>query len=64
MLVGECHRHDIARLANPGDLRGRAAPLPNEKVNGDIVELRGRIKAQDGQTAVGAKGRVLVTDRL
>jgi acyl dehydratase len=37
---------------------------PNEKLNGDIVELRGRIRAQDGQTAVGAKGRVLVTDRI
>jgi acyl dehydratase len=36
----------------------------SEKLNGDIVELRGRIKAQDGQTAVGAKGRVLVCDRL
>jgi acyl dehydratase len=36
----------------------------NEKLNGSIVELRGRIKAQDGQTALGAKGRVLVTDRL
>jgi acyl dehydratase len=37
---------------------------PNEKLRGDIVELRGRIKSQDGKTAVGAKGRVLVTDRL
>jgi 3-hydroxybutyryl-CoA dehydratase len=37
---------------------------PNEKLKGDIVELRGRIRAQDGHTAVGAKGRVLVTDRL
>ncbi|MFI5181399.1 MAG: MaoC family dehydratase [Thermoanaerobaculia bacterium] len=37
---------------------------PNERLHGDIVELRGRVKAQDGQTAVGAKGRVLVTDRL
>ena len=37
---------------------------PNEKLRGDIVELRGRIKGQDGRTAVGAKGRVLVTDRL
>jgi 3-hydroxybutyryl-CoA dehydratase len=37
---------------------------PNEKLNGDIVELRGRIRGQDGQTAVGGKGRVLVTDRL
>ena len=37
---------------------------PNEKLNGDIVDLRGRIKGQDGNTALGAKGRVLVTDRL
>jgi 3-hydroxybutyryl-CoA dehydratase len=37
---------------------------PNDKLKGDIVELRGRIKAQDGQTALGAKGRILVTDRL
>ena len=37
---------------------------PNEKLRGDIVELRGRIKGQDGRTAVGAKGRVLVTDKL
>ena len=36
----------------------------NEKLNGEIVELRGRIKAQDGQTALGARGRVLVTERL
>jgi acyl dehydratase len=36
----------------------------NEKLQGDIVELRGRIKAEDGQTALGAKGRVLVADRL
>jgi 3-hydroxybutyryl-CoA dehydratase len=37
---------------------------PNKKLRGEIVELRGRIKGRDGQTAVGAKGRVLVTDRL
>jgi len=37
---------------------------PNVKAKGDIVELRGRIKGQDGQTALGAKGRVLVTDQL
>lgn len=37
---------------------------PNDKLRGEIVELRGRIKSQDGRTAVGAKGRVLVTDRL
>ena len=36
----------------------------NEKLNGDVVELRGRIKAQDGQTALGAKGRILLTERL
>lgn len=37
---------------------------PNAKLRGEIVELRGRIKGQDGKTSVGAKGRVLVTDRL
>jgi hypothetical protein len=37
---------------------------PNAKLQGDVVELRGRIKGADGQTAVGAKGRVLVTDAL
>lgn len=37
---------------------------PHAKLQGDIVELRGRIQGHDGQTAVGAKGRVLVTERL
>ena len=37
---------------------------PSASLNGDIVELRGRIKGADGRTAVGAKGRVLVTDAL
>ena len=37
---------------------------PNPKLKGDVVELRGRIKGQDGHTALGAKGRVLVTDHL
>ena len=37
---------------------------PNQKLRWDIVELRGRITGQDGQTSLGAKGRVLVTDRL
>jgi acyl dehydratase len=37
---------------------------PNEKLRGEIVELRGRIKGQDGKTSLGAKGRVLVTDHL
>jgi len=34
------------------------------KSNEDIVELRGRIKGQDGKTSLGARGRVLVTDQL
>jgi len=37
---------------------------PNAKLRGEIVELRGRIRGEDGRTAVGARGRVLVTDRL
>jgi len=37
---------------------------PNARLGGHIVELRGRIRGEDGQTAVGAKGRVLVTERL
>jgi 3-hydroxybutyryl-CoA dehydratase len=37
---------------------------PNQRLRGEIVELRGRIKGEDGRTAVGAKGRVLVTDHL
>src|SRR5215510_14470021 len=32
---------------------------PNRRVGGQIVDLRGRIRGQDGKTAVGAKGRVL-----
>jgi 3-hydroxybutyryl-CoA dehydratase len=37
---------------------------PNGKLGGDVVELRGRIRNQRGETALGAKGRVLVTERL
>jgi acyl dehydratase len=37
---------------------------PNARLGGDIVDLRGRIRGADGQTAVGAKGRVLVADTL
>jgi acyl dehydratase len=33
---------------------------PNERLKGDVVELRGRILGSDGRTAVGAKGSVLV----
>ena len=37
---------------------------PNTKLKGDIVELRGRIRGANGETALGAKGRVLVTEQL
>jgi acyl dehydratase len=37
---------------------------PNARLGGHVVDLRGRIRGEDGRTAVGAKGRVLVTDRL
>jgi 3-hydroxybutyryl-CoA dehydratase len=40
------------------------AVRPNARLGGDIVELRGRIRNQAGETAVGAKGRVLVAERL
>jgi len=36
----------------------------NARLGGHIVELRGRLQGQDGKTAIGAKGRVLVTDKL
>jgi acyl dehydratase len=34
------------------------------RLHGDIVELRGRIQNAAGETAVGAKGRVLVSERV
>jgi 3-hydroxybutyryl-CoA dehydratase len=37
---------------------------PNRKLRGDIVELRGRIRNQQLQTALGATGKVLVTSQL
>src|SRR5262245_4618987 len=37
---------------------------PNARLGGDIVDLRGRVRGEDGQTSIGAKGRVLVTNRL
>jgi 3-hydroxybutyryl-CoA dehydratase len=37
---------------------------PNAKLKGEVVELRGRVRGQNGETALGAKGRVLVTERL
>jgi len=33
-------------------------------LGGEIIDLRGRIRKQNGETAVGAKGRVLVTANL
>ena len=33
---------------------------PNSRLDGEIVDLRGRIRKENGETAVGAKGRVLV----
>ena len=36
----------------------------NPRLGGDIVELRGRIRDENGATAVGATGRVLVTSAL
>jgi len=37
---------------------------PNKKLKGNIVELRGRILGQDGKTSLGAKGRLLITEKL
>jgi acyl dehydratase len=33
----------------------------NPHLGGDVIDLRGRIRKETGETAVGAKGRVLVT---
>jgi acyl dehydratase len=35
----------------------------NARLNGDIIDLRGRVRNATGETAVGAKGRVLVCPR-
>ncbi len=37
---------------------------PAGRSGGEVVDLRGRLQTQDGRTAVGAKGRVLLTDAL
>jgi acyl dehydratase len=39
------------------------AVRPTPRLGGDIVDLRGRLRNAAGETAVGAKGRVLVTPR-
>ena len=36
----------------------------SSRLGGEIIDLRGRICKQNGETAVGAKGRVLVTEKL
>jgi acyl dehydratase len=33
-------------------------------LNGEVIDLRGRICNENGETAVGAKGRILVTESL
>jgi 3-hydroxybutyryl-CoA dehydratase len=37
---------------------------PNSRLGGDVIELRGRIRNEAGETAVGAKGRILVSEKL
>lgn len=34
------------------------------RLDGEIIDLRGRIRKETGETAVGAKGCVLVTEKL
>jgi len=36
----------------------------NDRLGGEVIDLRGRIRKETGETAVGAKGRVLVTQNL
>ena len=36
----------------------------SDRLGGEVVDLRGRIRKETGETAVGAKGRVLVTQSL
>jgi 3-hydroxybutyryl-CoA dehydratase len=36
----------------------------NPRLSGEVIDLRGRIRKATGETAVGAKGRVLVTENL
>jgi len=40
------------------------AVRPSPSLGGELVELRGRLLNQAGETAVGAKGRVLLVDEL
>src|SRR5277367_5876938 len=36
----------------------------NSRLGGDVIDLCGRIRNEAGETAVGAKGRVLVNEKL
>ena len=36
----------------------------NARLGGDVIDLRGRIRNQTGETAVGAKGRILLTEKF
>ena len=36
----------------------------NPRLGGDVIELRGRVRNEAGETAIGAKGRVLVSEKL
>jgi 3-hydroxybutyryl-CoA dehydratase len=36
----------------------------NARLGGDVVDLRGRVRKENGETAVGAKGRILLTEKF
>jgi hypothetical protein len=33
-------------------------------LQGEVIDLRGRVRKENGETAVGAKGRILVTEKF
>jgi hypothetical protein len=37
---------------------------PNARLQGEVIDLRGRVRKENGETAVGAKGRILVTEKF
>ena len=37
---------------------------PSARLNGEVIDLRGRVRKETGETAVGAKGRILVTEKF
>ena len=37
---------------------------PNARLKGEVIDLRGRVRKETGETAVGAKGRILVTEKF